>query len=73
VDLVPGAQAPLARERRSQPRADRRQSGDVSLRVVDASVLALVERLAEPKVATLDQRHFRAVRPAHIEALELLP
>jgi hypothetical protein len=43
------------------------------LGVVDASVVALVERLAEPKVATLDQRHFRAVRPAHIEALQLLP
>jgi predicted nucleic acid-binding protein len=46
---------------------------DLALGVVDASVLALVERLAEPKVATLDQRHFRAVRPAHVEALELLP
>ena len=25
------------------------------------------------KVATLDQRHFRTVRPAHVEALELRP
>ncbi len=46
---------------------------DLSLGVVDASVVALVERLGEPKVATLDQRHFRAVRPAHVEALELRP
>jgi uncharacterized protein len=46
---------------------------DLALGVVDASVLALVERLAEPKVATLDQRHFRALRPTHVEALELLP
>lgn len=46
---------------------------DLALGVVDASVIALVERLAEPKVATLDQRHFRAVRPSHVEALELLP
>jgi hypothetical protein len=35
--------------------------------------VALAERLSEPKVATLDQRHFRAVRPAHVDALELRP
>ncbi len=46
---------------------------DLRLGVVDASVMAMVERLEEPKLATLDHRHFGAVRPAHIEALELLP
>lgn len=46
---------------------------DLSLGVVDASVLALVERLVEPKLATLDHRHFATVRPTHVEALELLP
>ena len=46
---------------------------DLSLGVVDASIVALTERLTEPKVATLDQRHFRAVRPAHVASLELLP
>jgi uncharacterized protein len=46
---------------------------DLELGVVDASVIALAERLEEPKVATLDQRHFRAVRPAHVAAFELLP
>jgi predicted nucleic acid-binding protein len=46
---------------------------DLGLGVVDSSVVALAERLGEPKVATLDQRHFRAVRPAHVEALELRP
>jgi predicted nucleic acid-binding protein len=49
------------------------QYRSLKLGVVDASVLALVERLAEPKVATLDQRHFRAVRPAHVDTLQLLP
>jgi hypothetical protein len=49
------------------------QYADLALGVVDASVVALAERLGEPKVATLDQRHFRAVRPAHVEALELRP
>ena len=46
---------------------------DLRLGVVDASVLALVERLGEPKLATLDRRHFGVLRPAHIDALELLP
>ena len=40
---------------------------------VDAAVLAIVERLHEPKLATLDQRHFRTIRPRHVRALKLLP
>ncbi len=40
---------------------------------VDAAVLAVTERLREPKLATLDHRHFGMVRPAHVEALTLLP
>jgi predicted nucleic acid-binding protein len=46
---------------------------DAGLGVVDASVIALAERLKEPKVATLDRRHFSFVRPAHVAALILLP
>ena len=46
---------------------------DLTLGLVDASVVALAERLSEPKVATLDQRHFRAVRPAHVDTLDLRP
>jgi uncharacterized protein len=46
---------------------------DLGLGVVDASVVALVERLDERKLATLDRRHFSVVRPAHTEALRLLP
>jgi uncharacterized protein len=46
---------------------------DQPLGVVDASVLALVERLREDKLATLDHRHFAAVRPVHVEALVLVP
>lgn len=49
------------------------QYSDQSLGVVDASVLALVERLGETKLATLDHRHFALLRPGHVEALELLP
>ena len=47
--------------------------GDLGLGVVDATVIALVERLAEGKVATLDHRHFETVLPAHVEVLRLVP
>jgi predicted nucleic acid-binding protein len=41
--------------------------------LVDAAVLAVVERLGERKLATLDRRHFGMLRPRHVEALRLLP
>jgi predicted nucleic acid-binding protein len=50
-----------------------RDYADLAVGVVDASVLALVERLGETKVATLDHRHFATMRPDHVEALRLLP
>jgi predicted nucleic acid-binding protein len=50
-----------------------RTYSDLGVGVVDASLLALAERLAEPKLATLDHRHFATMRPDHVEALELLP
>jgi uncharacterized protein len=46
---------------------------DLGIGLVDASVIALCERLGETKVATLDRRHFSAVRPRHCSALELRP
>lgn len=46
---------------------------DLPLGTVDASVIALTERLNLPAVATLDHRHFRVVRPRHTVALTLLP
>jgi uncharacterized protein len=54
-------------------RAVQEQYADLGVGVVDASVLAVVERLGEGKLATLDHRHFSVVRPAHVEALALLP
>lgn len=50
-----------------------RQYADFPLGATDASVVVLAERLQTPYVITLDQRHFRAVKPAHCEALQLLP
>ena len=54
-------------------RALQEQYADLSVGVVDASVLALVERLGEDKLATLDHRHFSVMRPAHADALALVP
>lgn len=50
---------------------DRYADADVGF--VDAAVLAVVERLGEPKLATLDRRHFGLLRPRHCDALELFP
>ena len=49
------------------------QYADARIGFVDAAVLSVVERLGERKLATLDHRHFRLLRPRHVEALELLP
>ncbi len=46
---------------------------DQEIGFVDASIVAIAERLGELKVATLDGRHFAVVRPRHADALELLP
>ena len=46
---------------------------DMPLGTIDASVVALAERLKVKQIATLDHRHFSVVRPAHVDAFELLP
>jgi len=46
---------------------------DLPLGTVDASVIAAAERLGISRIATLNQQHFSAVRPAHTHAFELLP
>ena len=57
--------------RRIRELCDRYADADVGF--VDAGVLAVVERLNEPKMATLDHRHFRILRPRHVDSLRLLP
>lgn len=57
--------------RRVRELCDRYADADIGF--VDAAVLALVERLNESKLATLDHRHFRLLRPRHVDALRLLP
>jgi hypothetical protein len=46
---------------------------DLRLDFVDASVLALAERLGIQQILTLDRRDFSILRPRHCEYLELLP
>ncbi len=60
--------------------ADYRRSGelvetytDLGLGMVNATVVAVAERIGSRQVATLDKRDFRVVRPRHVAAFELLP
>ena len=46
---------------------------DFPLGGTDASIIAIAERLGITRVATLDRRHFQAVRPMHREAFDLVP
>ena len=64
-DLLP---ADYARVRSLCDRYD-----DADIGFVDAAVLAIVERLGETRLATLDHRHFGTLRPRHADALVLLP
>jgi uncharacterized protein len=50
-----------------------RRYANLPLGFVDAAVIAIAERFGEPKVATLDHRHFRVVHPTHVRAFRLLP
>lgn len=46
---------------------------DASIGLVDASVVAVAERLGITRVLILDRRHFRMIRPRHCAAFELVP
>src|SRR5437763_7408869 len=44
---------------------------DSKIGFVDASLVAVAERLGVTKLLTLDRRHFRMIRPRHCPAFEL--
>lgn len=46
---------------------------DLRLGLVDASIVALAERLAITTIATLNTRDFHVVRPSHTDTFVLLP
>jgi predicted nucleic acid-binding protein len=50
------------------------QHADGALGLADASLVVLAQRLDTIRIATLDERHFRAIRPlTGGEAFRLLP
>jgi predicted nucleic acid-binding protein len=49
------------------------QYADARLDFVDASVIAVAERLGASRILTLDRRDFSIVRPRHVEAFEIMP
>jgi uncharacterized protein len=49
------------------------QYADFPLGGTDASVVALAERLGAETIVTLDDRHFRVVRPGQRRAFRLVP
>ena len=46
---------------------------DLPLGIVDASVVAIAERLGQTRIASLDHRHLGVVRPRHCDRFELVP
>ena len=46
---------------------------DLDLGLVDASVVAVAERLGITTLASIDRRDLLVVRPAHCDAFELIP
>ncbi|WP_264019274.1 type II toxin-antitoxin system VapC family toxin [Mycobacterium noviomagense] len=46
---------------------------DLPLGTVDASVVAAAERFGISEIATVDRRHFKVVRPTHVDAFTLIP
>ncbi|MEK6589256.1 MAG: PIN domain-containing protein [Nitrospinota bacterium] len=46
---------------------------DLNIGFVDASIVAIAERLKATRILTTDRRHFSAIKPSHCPSLILLP
>jgi hypothetical protein len=46
---------------------------DLRIGLAAASILVLAARYGTTRVLTLDERHFRAMRPLHADAFTILP
>lgn len=46
---------------------------DLSIGLVDASIVAVAERLKMSSIMTTDRRHFSVIKPKHCSAFTLLP
>ncbi|HZD23265.1 MAG TPA: PIN domain-containing protein [Acidimicrobiia bacterium] len=49
------------------------QYTDLGLGTVDASIVAVAERLEVDVIATLNRRDFAVVQPSHVPAFDLIP
>ncbi len=65
--------APLPRQSVERMAALVRQYSGFPLGAVDASVVATAESYRVQQIATLDRRHFPAIRPLHTAAFKLIP
>jgi predicted nucleic acid-binding protein len=59
--------------RRDLKRAEQLMSTYDGLGLVNATVIAIAERLKLTTIATTDRRHFAVVRPAHVARFTLVP
>ena len=50
-----------------------REYSDLRLDFIDASLVAIAERLGESKIATFNYRDFLVIRPLHVAAFQLVP
>jgi predicted nucleic acid-binding protein len=46
---------------------------DMNIGFVDASLVAIAERLKIPRILTTDRKHFSIIRPRHCHTFDLLP
>jgi predicted nucleic acid-binding protein len=46
---------------------------DMNIGFVDASVVAIAERLKIHRILTTDRKHFSVIRPRHCQTFDLLP
>jgi len=64
---------PLQERDRSRARELIAGYRDARIGYVDATTVAVAERLGERVIATLDRRHFQLIKPRHTEAFEIVP
>jgi hypothetical protein len=50
-----------------------RRYADLHIGLTDASIVVLADRFQTTRLLTLDERHFRTVRPLRAEAFTILP
>ena len=73
-----GAAGPWAIEPSAAPDLERAaalidQYREADIGLVDATIVAMAERLGSVRLYTLDRRDFSIIRPRHVAAFQLLP